>query len=568
MSAVAAEGGGAQAAALEGLDEGYFLRCHEDLLAAARARPGEAFAAQDLDTARFSPSPIGAVFPFEAPAAGGFRGWTGAVFFARAGEGGEAEEGGFHAVRLLSREDARLCAWVLVPGSRLWPSEGEISAPPLPGADAGRAERAARLSASSDRAAGGSGSGGGSSHGNLSQALAGRAGGASGEGPRPPPGSSSSAATAVAGGSGSPRRGGRLELLQLSPTPESPLMAAVQEERELGAGGSSDAGQGDVEVFFMSEWAGAEDRPRQLRRGRGRGRGPRGSAGPPQPGGASPPLGGAFTDLQKWSFSSRSSMSTTDYRSGGPSGSSRKSSFSSRKSSGTETGSLRILALDAGRRHLDASSDSEVPKGVSVSPSSSFVEDGSDSDEDLLPREGRFPLHTRIRIPEFPEIFVHDFLSPQVQLQQQDGAEGGGQGSLKDTLSRMTAAFEVSERYVAQRLSVLGTVERAEVRESSLGQYYAVVTMSEWADSNVHRSILGGHLAGINDFYRGEDVAVHLHVKSSTTLDPPPPEGWIRLQCPGEKYAGKCACGKVFTSTRRPVVGFAPVCKGCASRRR
>ena len=98
----------------------------------------------------------------------------------------------------------------------------------------------------------------------------------------------------------------------------------------------------------------------------------------------------------------------------------------------------------------------------------------------------------------------------------------------------MTAAFEVSERYVAQRLSVLGTVERAEVRESSLGQYYAVMTMSEWADSNVHRSILGGHLAGINDFYRGEDVAVHLHVKSGTTLDPPLPEGWIRLQCPGE----------------------------------
>ena len=122
-------------------------------------------------------------------------------------------------------------------------------------------------------------------------------------------------------------------------------------------------------------------------------------------------------------------MSTTDYRSGGPSGSSRKSSFSSRKSSGTETGSLRTLALDAGRRHLDASSDSEVPKGVSVSPSSSFVEDGSDSDEDLLPREGRFPLHTRIRIPEFPEIFVHDFLSPQVQLQQQGGAEGGGRGA-------------------------------------------------------------------------------------------------------------------------------------------
>ena len=174
---------------------------------------------------------------------------------------------------------------VALPGS--W--EGEISAPPLPGADAGRAERAARLSASSDRAAGGSGSGGGSGHGNLSQALAGRAGGASGEGPRPPPGSSSSAATAVAGGSGSPRRGGRLELLQLSPTPESPLMAAVQEERELGAGGSSDAGQGDVEVFFMSEWAGAEDRPRQLRRGRGRGRGPRGSAGPPQPGGGVAP---------------------------------------------------------------------------------------------------------------------------------------------------------------------------------------------------------------------------------------------------------------------------------------
>ena len=567
VSAVAAEGGQAQAAALEGLDEGYFLRCLEDLLAAARARPGEAFAAQDLDTARFSPSPIGAVFPFEAPEAEGFRGWTGAVFFARAGEGGEAEEEGFHAVRLLSRDDARLCAWVLVPGSRPWPSEEEISAPPLPGADAGRAERAARLSASSDRAAGGSGSGGGSGHGNLSQALAGLAGGASGEGPRPPPGLLSSAATAVAGGSGSPRRGGRLELLQLSPTPESPLMAAVQEERELGAGVSSDAGQGDVEVFFMSEWAGAEGRGRGSF-GAGAGAGPGGARGHLNRGGASPPLGAAFTDLQKWSFSSRSSMSTTDYRSGGPSGSSRKSSFSSRKSSGTETGSLRILALDAGRRHFDASSDSEVPKGVSVSPSSSFVEDGSDSDEDLLPREGRFPLHTRIRIPEFPEIFVHDFLSPQVQLQQQGGAEGGGQGSLKDTLSRMTAAFEVSERYVAQRLSVLGTVERAEVRESSLGQYYAVVTMSEWADSNVHRSILGGHLAGINDFYRGEDVAVHLHVKSGTTLDPPLPEGWIRLQCPGEKYAGKCACGKVFTSTRRPVVGFAPVCKGCASRRR
>ena len=261
-------------------------------------------------------------------------------------------------------------------------------------------------------------------------------------------------------------------------------------------------------------------------------------------------------------------MSTTDFRSGGPSGSSRKSSFSSRKSSGTEAGSLRILALDTGRRPLDANSDLEVPKGVSLSPSSSFVEDGSDSGEEELPRGGRFPLHTRIRIPEFPEIFVHDFLSPQVQLRQQGGAGGDAQGSLKDTLSRMTAAFEVSERYVAQRLSVLGTVERVEVRESSLGQYYAVVTMSEWADGNVHRSILGGHLAGVHDFYRGEDVTVHLHVKGGTPLDSALPEGWIRLQCPGEKYAGKCACGKVFTATRRPVVGFEPVCKGCVRQGR
>ena len=546
-------GGGGQAAALEALDERYFQQCHEGLLAGARERPGEAFAAQDLDITRVSASLIGAVFPFEAPAEGGFSGWKGAVFLAR-GEGREGERVGcdFHAVRLLPRDDARLCVRVLVPGSRPWPTERETSAPSLSSGDVGGVERNPQTAANSGRAGGGGGGGDGvCGRGSLSQALAGRSGEAIGEGSRTPPGSPSNATADAVGGGRSPPRVGRLELLQLSPTPESPLMAAVQEERDLGAGGFADAGSGDLEVFLMSASA-----------GRG------GARGHPNRGGTSPPRGSAFTDQQKWSFSSRSSMSTTDFRSGGPSGSSRKSSFSSRKSSGTEAGSLRILALDAGRRGSVANSDSEVPKGISVSPSSSFVEDGSDSGEEELPRGGRYPLHTRIRIPEFPDIFVHDFLSPQVQLQQPGGAGGGAQGSLKDTLSRMAAAFEVSERYVAQRLSVLGTVERAEVRESSLGQYYAVVTMSEWEDGNVHRSILGGHLAGVHDFYRGEDVTVHLHVKGGAPLDPPLPEGWIRLQCPGEKYAGKCACGKVFTATRRPVVGFEPVCKGCARRGR
>ena len=270
-------------------------------------------------------------------------------------------------------------------------------------------------------------------------------------------------------------------------------------------------------------------------------------------------------------------MSTADHRmwgGGGPSGSSRKSSFSSRKSSGTETGSLRILTLDAGRRPLgDTGSCSEAAerKGVSVSPSSSFLEDGSESEDEELTQGGRFPLHTRVRIPEFPEIFVHDFLSPQVQLQQQQtgaGAAGGSaqQGNLKNTLSRMAEAFEASERYVAQQLSVLGTVAYVEVRENSLGKYYAVITMSDWADANVYRSLLGDQVVGVHDFYRGEDVAVQLHVKGGTPQVPPLPAGWIRLQCPGEKYAGKCSCGKVFTATRRPVSGFEPLCKTCAGR--
>jgi len=508
--------------AVAALEDSYFRRCEESLRTAARERPGEAYPAQDLDCQRPSACLLGVVFPFLAPAAGGFRGWSGAVFLVAVPPPGGEEDGisdpaewKFEAARLLPLEDARIWARTLVPQNHPWLS--------------GLASRHAAVS----------------------------------DGP-----SARTDAVACAGSSSQPTpRYQGLGLLQLSPTPKSPLMAAVEEDREL-RGASAPGISGDLEAFLLSELAGTCG----VARGDGRGR----SVSAAAAAAAAAADAAAFADQRKWSFSSRSSMSTADHRmwgGGGPSGSSRKSSFSSRKSSGTETGSLRILTLNAGRRPLgDNGSYSEAAelKGVSVSPTSSFLEDGSESEDEELTQGGRFPLHTRVRIPEFPEIFVHDFLSPQVQLQQQTGVKAAGgsmqQGNLKDTLSRMTEAFEASERYVAQRLSVLGTVAYVEVRENSLGKYYAVITMSDWADANVHRSLLGDHVVGVHDFYRGQDVAVQLHVKGGTPQVPPLPAGWIRLQCPGEKYAGKCSCGKVFTATRRPVSGFEPLCKTCAGR--